>query len=229
MAVLLFDLDGTLADTNPDLHAAMNHILSQHGLAPLPQDRVRHLIGGGAAMILQRGFAEHGISLSDADMAAATAEFVLWYDQNIDRGTRIFDNLMPLLARARAHNIKMGVVTNKREGLAAKLLFRLNLQGYFDVLIGGDTLATAKPAPEMVQAAMTRLGGSVHDTVLLGDSEADTGAARAAGVKCVCVSFGYRRIPLEELGADAIIDDYAELPATLDMLMPGIFTALRAD
>jgi phosphoglycolate phosphatase len=229
MAVLLFDLDGTLADTNPDLHATMNHILSQHGLAPLPQDRVRHLIGGGAAMILQRGFAEHGISLSDADMAAATAEFVLWYDQNIDRGTRIFDNLMPLLARARAHNIKMGVVTNKREGLAAKLLFRLNLQGYFNVLIGGDTLATAKPAPEMVQTAMTRLGGSVHDTVLLGDSEADTGAARAAGVKCVCVSFGYRRIPLEELGADAIIDDYAELPATLDMLMPGIFTALRAD
>ena len=76
MAVLLFDLDGTLADTNPDLHAAMNHILGQHGLTPLPQDRVRHLIGGGAAMILQRGFAEHGITLSKADMAAAE-EFVL--------------------------------------------------------------------------------------------------------------------------------------------------------
>ena len=229
MAVLLFDLDGTLADTNPDLHAAMNHILGQHGLTPLPQDRVRHLIGGGAAMILQRGFAEHGITLSKADMAAATEEFVLWYDQNIDHGTRIFDNLMPILDRARARNIKMGVVTNKREGLAAKLLFRLNLQAYFDVLVGGDSLATRKPEPEMVLTAMTRLGGTAQNTVLLGDSEADTGAARAAGVKCVCVSFGYRRIPLEELGADAIIDDYAELPDTLDRIMPRVFTGLRAD
>ena len=229
MAVLLFDLDGTLADTNPDLHAAMNHILGQHGLTPLPQDRVRHLIGGGAAMILQRGFAEHGITLSKADMAAATEEFVLWYDQNIDHGTRIFDNLMPILDRARARNIKMGVVTNKREGLAAKLLFRLNLQAYFDVLVGGDSLATRKPEPEMVLTAMTRLGGTAQNTGLLGDSEADTGAARAAGVKCVCVSFGYRRIPLEELGADAIIDDYAELPDTLDRIMPGVFTGLRAD
>ena len=229
MAVLLFDLDGTLADTNPDLHAAMNHILQRHGLTPLPQDKVRHLIGGGAAMILQRGFAEHGVTLSDADMAAATDEFVLWYDRNIDHGTRIFDNLMPILERARAQNIKMGVVTNKREGLAAKLLFRLNLQAYFDVLVGGDSLPTRKPEPEMVLTAMTRLGGTPQNTVLLGDSEADTGAARAAGVKCVCVSFGYRRIPLEELGADAIIDDYAELPDTLDRLMPGVFTGLIAD
>ena len=115
----------------------------------------------------------------------------------------------------------MGVVTNKREGLAAKLLFRLNLQGYFDVLIGGDTLATRKPEPETVHSAMTKLGGTPQDTVLLGDSEADTGAARAAGVKCVCVSFGYRRVPLEELGADAIIDDYAELPKTLDQTNAG--------
>ena len=229
MAVLLFDLDGTLADTNPDLHAAMNHILGQHGLAPLPQDKVRHLIGGGAAMILQRGFSEHGETLSDADIAVATEEFVLWYDQNIDHGTRIFDNLMPILDRARAQNIKMGVVTNKREGLAAKLLFRLNLQGYFDVLVGGDTLATRKPEPEMVHTAMTRLGGTPHNTVLLGDSEADTGAARAAGVKCVFVSFGYRRIPLEKLGADAIIDDYADLPDTLDHLMPGVFAGLNSD
>ena len=229
MAVLLFDLDGTLADTNPDLHAAMNHILGQHGLAPLPQDKVRHLIGGGAAMILQRGFAEHGITLSDTDMAAATEDFVLWYDQNIDHGTRIFDNVVPILDRARAQKIKMGVVTNKREGLAAKLLFRLNLQGYFDVLIGGDTLATRKPEPETVHTAMTKLGGTPQDTVMLGDSEADTGAARAAGVKCVCVSFGYRRVPLEELGADAIIDDYAELPETLDRLMSGVFAGLLAD
>ncbi|MEC8291432.1 MAG: HAD-IA family hydrolase [Pseudomonadota bacterium] len=229
MAVLLFDLDGTLADTNPDLHAAMNYILGQHGLAPLPQDKVRHLIGGGAAMILQRGFAEHGVTLSDTDMAAATEEFVLWYDQNIDHGTRIFDNLIPILDRALARKIKMGVVTNKREGLAAKLLFRLNLQGYFDVLIGGDTLATRKPEPEMLHKAMTKLGGTPQDTVLLGDSEADTGAAHAAGVKCVCFSFGYRRVPLEELGADAIIDDYAELPKTLDKLMPGVFAGLLAD
>ena len=130
-------------------------------------------------MILQRGFAEHGITLSKADMAAATEEFVLWYDQNIDHGTRIFDNLMPILDRARAQNIKMGVVTNKREGLAAKLLFRLNLQAYFDVLVGNGAAVT---------------GTDSFDLVALDEPEdrALIGASFAAGNRYFALEVGLR-------------------------------------
>ena len=175
MAVLLFDLDGTLADTNPDLHAAMNHILERHGLTPAA--------GQGAPLDWRRRGNDFATRLCrtwgnafGCGYGRRHGRICVWYDRNIDHGTRIFDNLMPILDRARAQNIKMGVVTNKREGLAAKLLFRLNLQAYFDVLVGGDSLPTRKPEPEMVLTAMTRLGGTPQNTVLLGDSEADTGA-----------------------------------------------------
>lgn len=226
-SALLFDLDGTLAETNGDLHAAMNHVLGLHGLPPIASDSVRHMIGGGARMILGRGFAEHGITPNDATLDAATQTFVHWYEDNIDAQTYVFDHLMPLLNCARAAGIKMAVVTNKREGLAAKLLFRLGLNSFFDVLVGGDTLPERKPHKLPITHALQRLGVAPENAVMLGDSEADSESARAAGVACICVSFGYRRVSLEDLGADKIIDSFAELPAALAEIKPGRFTALE--
>ena len=226
MPALLFDLDGTLADTNPDLHAAMNYVLARHDCAPVPNSAIYNMIGGGARMILQRGFAENGITLPDDMLDAATEEFVLWYDAHIDDGTRVFDNLLPVLQSAKKAGILMAVVTNKREGLSAKLLFRLGLHGFFDTLVGGDTLPTRKPDPEPIEEALRRLGVAASDAIMVGDSEADTGSARAASVASICVSFGYRRVSLEELGADAIIDDYAEFAAAAKKLKPGLFDAL---
>ena len=115
------------------------------------------MIGGGARMILQRGFAENGITLPDDMLDAATEEFVLWYDAHIDDGTRVFDNLLPVLQSAKKAGIPMAVVTNKREGLSAKLPFRLGLHGFFDTLVGGDTLPTRKPDPEPIEEALRRL------------------------------------------------------------------------
>ena len=156
MPALLFDLDGTLADTKPDLHAAMNHVLTKNNLAEVPDDAITNMIGGGAREILKRGLSENGTSWDDAKLDAATEEFVLWYDQNIDANTTIYPNLLPLLNAAQAANIKMAVVTNKRESLSAKLLFRLGLHHYFDVLVGGDTLPKRKPDPDTIELALQR-------------------------------------------------------------------------
>lgn len=226
MPVLLFDLDGTLADTKPDLHAAMNYVLEKNRLNPVPDTAITNMIGGGARVILQRGLAENGVSWDDAKLDAATEEFVLWYDQNIDANTRIYPNLMPVLDAAKAANIPMAVVTNKREGLSAKLLFRLGLHSYFDALVGGDTLPKRKPDPDTIDEALRRLACAPEDAIMVGDSEADTGGAIAAGVASICVTFGYRRVSLEDLKADALIDDYAEFAAAAQRLKPGLFDAL---
>ena len=120
----------------------------------------------------------------------------------------------------------MAVVTNKRESLSAKLLFRLGLHHYFDVLVGGDTLPKRKPDPDTIDLALQRLGVPPQDAIMVGDSEADTGGAIAANVASICVSFGYRRVSLEALQADAIIDDYNEFAEAAKRLKPGLFDAL---
>lgn len=229
MAALLFDLDGTLADTKPDLHAAMNFVLRQNGLDEVPDEAITNMIGGGARMILQRGLEANKTRWDDAKLDAATEEFVLWYDQNIDGHTKIYPNLLPILDAAKAAQIPMAVVTNKRESLSAKLLYRLGLQGYFDALVGGDTLPKRKPDPDTIELALARLGCAPQDAIMVGDSEADSDGARAANVACICVSFGYRRVSLEELKADAIVDDYAEFAAAAKAIKPGLFDALSLE
>lgn len=226
MPALLFDLDGTLANTNADLHAAMNHVLVKYGYDEVPSDAVHHMIGGGARMILQRGLAENGVTFDDEKLDIATEELVLWYDQNIDTYTHVYDNLMPILDNARAANYKMAVVTNKRESLSAKLLFRLGIHGYFEALVGGDTLPKRKPDPDTIEEALKRLGEKPEDAIMVGDSEADTFGAMAANVASICVSFGYRRVSLDELKASAIIDDFSEFAAAAKRLKPGLFDAL---
>ena len=229
MAALLFDLDGTLADTKPDLHAAMNYVLRKNGLDEVPNEAITNMIGGGARMILQRGLEANQVRWDNAKLDAATEDFVLWYDQNIDGHTKLYPNLMPILDAAKAAHIPMAVVTNKRESLSAKLLYRLGLQSYFDVLVGGDTLPKRKPDPDTIELALARLGCAPQDAIMVGDSEADSGGARAANVACICVSFGYRRVSLEALKADAIIDDYAEFAAAAKAVKPGLFDALQLE
>ncbi len=226
MAALLFDLDGTLADTKPDLHAAMNHILHKNGLDAVPDETIHNMIGGGAQMILQRGLAENGITWDGEKLAANTQEFIAWYEENIDVHTRVYPHLIAVLDAAKAANIKLAVVTNKREGLSTKLLFRLGLHTYFDTLVGGDTLPTRKPDPDPIQEALRRLDCDPQDAIMVGDSEADTQSARAANVATICVSFGYRHVSLEALQADAIIDDYAEFAEAAKSLKPKLFDAL---
>jgi len=226
-SALLFDLDGTLADTHSDLHATMNVILERYGCPSVETDRVRHMIGGGARAILQRGFAVHDFAISEAQLDEATEQFVDYYDQHIDDYTTVFDGVREILNTAKAKNMRLAVITNKRESLAAKLLFRLDLHQFFDLLIGGDTLVARKPDPLPITTALERLGVDASRAIMLGDSEADTQSARAAQVACICVSFGYRRVSLEDLGADAIIDSFRDLPAAIQILKRDTIPSLK--
>ncbi len=215
---LLFDLDGTLAKTDDDLHAAMNHVLNLYDCAPVDTKKITHMIGGGARMILARGFAENNHKISETALDEATAKFVTYYEQHIDDKTVLYPYIIDCLSWARESNIKLAVVTNKRESLAAKLLFRLNIHHFFPVLIGRDTCAKAKPHALPLEEACRRLGVAIDKSVMIGDSETDTAAARAANMKCICVTFGFRRVNLDELGADVLIDSFAHLEDALTNL-----------
>lgn len=220
---LLFDLDGTIADTAPDLCHTMNVLLERHGRPRVPEDRVRHLVGGGARKIMERGFAETGAAASEGLLDQLFDEFISHYGANVALHSRVWPGLLPHLERFHANGVKMGVCTNKVEHLSRKLLAALDIADYFPVVIGGDTLAVKKPDPAHLLEAVRRLGGTPETAVMIGDSAPDIEAANAANLPSICVSFGYTRVPPQELGATILIDHFDELPAALARLLPAHF------
>lgn len=216
--VVVFDLDGTLADTAPDLAAALNHALGSLGREPVPAESVRHLVGHGARALLRRGLAATGEAPEEL-VEAGFPLFIDYYQANICAGTSVYPELQGALDALRAAGVRLAVCTNKQEGLTAKLLDALGWGGRFDSVVGGDTLAVRKPDPAPLHEAVARAGGG--RAVLVGDSITDADTARAAGVPFVAVSFGFSDRPVEALGADAVIDRYGELIATLRTLSGG--------
>lgn len=222
-ATLLFDLDGTLADTAGDLCETMNVILSEHGRPRVPESRVRHLVGGGARLLMERGFAETGEPASEALLDQTFKEFIAYYSAHIADHTKLWPGIEPLLARLAKADVGLAVCTNKVEHLSRQLLAQLKIEQYFPVVIGGDTLPVKKPDPEHLFEAVRRLGGSVSSTIMVGDSETDIDAAKNARLPSICVSFGYTRIPVPDLGADVVIDHFDEFPGAIAKLLPSHF------
>lgn len=220
---LLFDLDGTLADTAADLCETMNVILALHGRDRVPADRVRHLVGGGARLLMERGFTETGEPASEELIDQSFHEFLDYYGHHIADHTRLFPGVHDLLIRLQAADVGLAVCTNKVEHLSHQLLDILGLAKFFPVVIGGDTLPVKKPDPEHLFEAVRRLGTLPSEAIMVGDSETDTAAAQNAAIPCICVSFGYRRVSLDELGADLVIDHYRDFPGALSKLLPRHF------
>lgn len=212
---LVFDLDGTLVDTAPDLHATLNVVLASHGRSRLDLDQVRNLVGQGARTLVERGFRMTGAPLDPEPLKAAVAEFLAHYGDNIAVFSRPFPGVEGLLADFKAEGYRLGVCTNKAEHLSRKLLGEIAFLTYFDALFGGDTLAVSKPDPAPLLSALEAIGATPENGVMIGDSPTDVATAKAAGVPVIAVDFGYSHIPAAELGADAVISAYAELPAAL--------------
>ncbi|MEL7030345.1 MAG: phosphoglycolate phosphatase [Pseudomonadota bacterium] len=210
-ASVIFDLDGTLVETAPDLAAAMNAVLVADGLEQLPLEEVRHLVGHGARALLRRGYAAHGRSLEDDELEERVVRFIDHYRPNVAATSHPFEGVEDALERLRDVGAALSVCTNKPEALAVDLLRRLNLAPYFAGVVGGDTLVVRKPAPDPLLEAVRRAGGSTSRMVMVGDSSTDVKAARAAGAAVVVVSFGYSDGPPAELGADAVIDHFDAL------------------
>jgi len=205
-----FDLDGTLIDTLADLTAALNHALGVAGRPPQDISAVRPMVGLGAAHMLEQGLATTGGVPADASPRLYD-ELIAYYRAHIAVHSRPFPGLLAALDRLDALGVRTAVMTNKAEDLARQLLGDLGLADRMATIIGGDTLGPGKrkPSPEPIRAMIEACGGG--RTAFVGDSIFDVMAARGAGATSVAVSFGFLHQPVEELGADHVIDDYAEL------------------
>jgi phosphoglycolate phosphatase len=213
--VVAFDLDGTLADTAADLGAALNHTLAALGRATVPPDSVRFLIGFGGRALLRRGLAATGAA-SEELVERGYPIFLDYYGDHICDGTTFYPGIGEALDALEAAGAALAVCTNKAEALSSKLLAALGWRGRFAALVGGDTLPVRKPDPAPLLEAIARAGGG--RAVLVGDSITDADTARAAGVPFVAVSFGFPDRPVEQLGADVVIDRFSDLAGALERL-----------
>ena len=216
--VVGFDLDGTLLDTHADLGHALNHALATIGRPIVPIDACRDLIGGGAKRMLENALRVTGGPEPEETISAMHRELIRYYEANIAVHTQLFPGGAEMLDELAARGVQVAVVTNKLESLARKVLDALGLTERFFTVIGGDTLGPgrAKPAPDLLHEMLARSAGG--PAAFVGDTTYDTGAARAAGLPCVAVSFGFCDLPPDELGADSVIGHFRELIPALERL-----------
>jgi phosphoglycolate phosphatase len=212
---VIFDLDGTLVDTSPDLTAALNSVLVAAGRRPLPEEEVRHLVGRGALVLIERGMAATGTPVDQSLIPKLFQDFLTHYGANIAAGSQAFPGAESAVRRLIAAGSNLGICTNKPEALSFKLMDALNLRRFFPVILGADSQPYRKPDPRHLLDTIAKLGGDPRHAVLIGDSETDVKTARAAGIPVVLVSFGYTEIPVQDLGADVIIDHFDALDAAL--------------
>ena len=216
-AMVGFDLDGTLVDTQGDLGAAVNHGLGLIGRASVPLEQVESLIGGGTLRMLERALDLTGGPLGQAEFERLYRRTLAFYEANIAVHSRPYPGSLEALEALAERGSALSVVTNKPERYATKLLSELDMLDRFACVIGGDSAARAKPHGDPIEAAIARSGASGR-FAMVGDSSFDVGAARAAGVPVVAASFGYNDIPAHELGADAVIGHFDELVGALRAL-----------
>jgi len=209
-----FDLDGTLLDTSGDLGAAVNHALGLAGREPVPHAAISGLIGGGARLMLERALTLTG-GAEGIDQDALFAQLLSFYEANIAVHTALYPGAAAMLDALAARGIKLAVVTNKREPMARLLFGTLGLTPRFACIIGAGRYPL-KPAPDALHAMVAELGGGA--AAFVGDTTFDTGAARAAGLPSVAVSFGFCDALPHQLGADAVIDHFDELVPALARL-----------
>jgi phosphoglycolate phosphatase len=218
MLTLVFDLDGTLIDTAPDLIDTLNLILGQEGLPIVPFAAARNMIGGGAKGMIERALAAEGRSCSTREVEHLYKAFIAHYAVHIADRSRPFPNLEATLEGLAAAGHQLAVCTNKLEWLSIRLLQTLKLAQRFAAICGQDTFGMQKPDPEIFRRTVRRAGGDPARAIMIGDSKTDIATARAAGAPVVAVDFGYSDVPIGRLGPDRVISSYLDLPAAIEEL-----------
>ena len=209
---IVWDLDGTLVDSAPDLASALNTVLDKRGFFTHSIDVVRTMIGNGVPKLVERGFNAVGMRLEPEQLDELVAMFVKEYKTCATEHTRPYPNIVETLEKIHGMNIPMGVCTNKPEAFTRQIIEGLDLAKYFSSVVGGDTTSTRKPDPQPVLACLRGLVSEPGSSLMIGDSIHDVHAAHAAGVTVGVVPWGYRSAPVEELGADFVLHDLAALP-----------------
>lgn len=215
---LLFDLDGTLLDTAPDLHATLNHCLETAGRPIVTLDSVKHMVGQGARVLLERGMTATGGMPDTEYFEDLVTLFFSYYEQHLTDHCYPYDGLLALLPQLKAKNCELAICTNKPEAFALKIIKDLDLASYFPVITGGDSFEMRKPHPGHVLKTLERMTLQTGPAVMIGDTHNDIDAANAAGITSIAVSFGYSDTPAIELGADFVIDHFDELSDVLNTI-----------
>jgi phosphoglycolate phosphatase len=221
-ATIVFDLDGTLVDTAPDLVATLNALFAGKGVRPVPYAQARNMIGGGARRMIERALAEENVAADAAEVDRLMADFVARYAERIADLSRPYPGLEAALDRLAAAGCNFAICTNKLEWLSVRLIEQLGLTSRFATICGQDTFKVQKPDPEILRRTVARAGGSLARAVMVGDSGNDIDTARGAGIPVVAVDFGYTEIPVAELKPDRVISRFVDLPAAVGELIPGL-------
>ena len=212
---LVFDLDGTLVDSVPDLAAAVNAALAEQGAAPLGEAEVQRMVGDGAAALASRALAARGLPSDDPDFLA---RFLACYEAAPTARTRPYAGVVDTLAALQAAGCRLAVCTNKPSAATRLVLAGLGLDRFFGAVLGGDSTPWKKPDGRHLLAAVEALGARPREAAMIGDNENDAAAAKAAGIPLVLVTYGYARVPVETLAADRLISRFADLGAALASL-----------
>ncbi len=213
-ATVVFDLDGTLIDSAPDLGGALNDVLGELGRLPVPLAEVRTMVGEGALAMLRAGLEATG-GTEGIDLNGLRPRFLELYSKQLARQTCLYPQAKETLNTLESQGCRLSVCTNKPEGLAREVLAEMGILDRFASLVGGDTLSVRKPDPEVLLHAVVGAGGDMKNAVMVGDSSTDVVTARNAGIPVIAVSFGYTRIPPGDLGANVLVDGLGEISGVL--------------
>jgi phosphoglycolate phosphatase len=216
---IVYDLDGTLADTAEDLVATLNWLLAREGLQPLSVESAGSLLGAGARALIKRGFAASGRSLDAQSIEALFADYLKYYNAHIADRSRLYPGVDRALAAFARAGWRQAVCTNKIESSAKLLITKLGIAERFAFVCGQDTFGVGKPDPKPLLATISASGGARECAIMIGDSSADIETARAAGVPVIAVDFGYADVPVKELGPDRVISHFDQLREACDALL----------
>jgi phosphoglycolate phosphatase len=214
---LIFDLDGTLADTAPDLLGATNAVLAARNRPRLDLDHLRHMVGFGAVALITQAMEASGAPVTQEEMPPLIEIFLDHYRGHIADGTRLFPEVAETLAALKADGARLGVLTNKPQELTDLLLPRLSLGDVFTAVYGAGRKPYTKPDPRIFHDVVAEISGG-GPAVMIGDSITDLNTARAAGAPCILMSYGFTPVPAAELGADVVLDEFSGLPEALRQL-----------
>jgi phosphoglycolate phosphatase len=209
--IVVFDLDGTLADTIHDLIATLNVVLDGESLPPLSLDEGREMVGAGARALIERGLASGGREVTPAHLDELFRHFMVHYGQNLCVDSTLFPGVPDALDRLEEAGFRLAVCTNKYEDLSVALLESLGIADRFAAICGRDSFPYFKPDPRHLTLTIEKAGGDPARAVMVGDSRTDIATAKAAGMPSVAVTFGYTDVPVQQLGPDRIIDHFDQL------------------
>jgi phosphoglycolate phosphatase len=216
---LAFDLDGTLIDSAPDLHAALNRLLEELHRPPVTLAQVTKIFAGdGVRLLVSRALAATGAEASEEETALHVARFLDIYEAIPATPAQLYPGVAETLARLKADGFRLGLCTNKPQQATEILLPQLGLGGLFHCVVGGDALPVRKPDAGHLRAVIERLGGTAASSAMIGDNDNDAAVAAGCGVPFIAMAYGYPRVPVAELGAALVLERFTDLPEALKSL-----------